>query len=173
MMLPADTVNRKLLAIYLNDHMAASTGTVELVRRVAASNRGSAYGETLAELRNEIEEDHTALATIIDRLDVRADRAKAAVAWSAEKFGRLKLNGQLTGYSPLSRLEELEILELGLTGKLQLWEALRRTEPPGIPAEQLEGLIVRARSQRERLERHRREAASEALGEPAARTTGT
>jgi len=144
MMLPADTVNRKLLAIYLNDHMAASTGTVELVRRVAASNRGSAYGETLAELRNEIEEDHTALATIIDRLDVRADRAKAAVAWSAEKFGRLKLNGQLTGYSPLSRLEELEILELGLTGKL-----------------------------RERLERHRREAASEALGEPAARKTGT
>ena len=101
MMLPADTVNRKLLAIYLNDHMAASTGTVELVRRVAASNRGSAYGETLAELRNEIEEDHTALATIIDRLDVRADRAKAAVAWSAEKFGRLKLNGQPTGYSPL------------------------------------------------------------------------
>ena len=166
-------MNRQLLAIFLNDHMAASIGAVELVRRVAASNRGSAYGETLAELRNEIEEDHTALATIMDRLGVRVDRAKAAVAWSAEKLGRLKLNGQLTGYSPLSRLEELEILELGVTGKLLLWEALRHTEPPGIPPEELDGLIERARSQRDRLGRHRLEAASEALGEPAAPGTGT
>jgi hypothetical protein len=157
-------VNRQLLAIYMNDHMAASTGTVELVRRVAASNRGTAYGETLAELKTEIEEDHTALATIMDRLGVRLDRAKAAVAWSAEKLGRLKLNGQLTGYSPLSRLEELEILELGVTGKRLLWEALRGSEPPGIPPEQLDGLIERARSQGERLGHHRLEAANEALG---------
>ena len=39
------------------------------------------------------------------------------MAWSAEKFGRLKLNGQLSGYSPLSRLEELEILALVAEGK--------------------------------------------------------
>jgi hypothetical protein len=166
-------VNRRLLAIYMNDHLAASTGAVELVRRVAASNRGTVYGETLAELKTEMEEDHTALATIMERLGVRADLAKAAVAWSAEKLGRLKLNGQLTGYSPLSRLEELEILELGIAGKLLLWEALRRVEAPDIPAEQVEGLIERASSQRARLQRHRLDAASEALGEPAAPKTGT
>ena len=38
--------------------------------------------------------------------------------------GRLKPNGQLTGYSPLSRLVELEGLSLGITGKLGLWRAL-------------------------------------------------
>ena len=35
-------------------------------------------------------------------------RAKDGAAWVAEKLGRLKTNGQLTGYSPLSRLVELE-----------------------------------------------------------------
>jgi hypothetical protein len=156
-------VNRRLLAIYLNDHMAASTGAAELIRRSAGSNRGTPYGETLAELRDEIDEDRAALASIMDRLEVRADEIRKAIAWSAEKLGRLKLNGQLTGYSPLSRLEELEILELGVTGKLLLWEALRRAALPGISDEELAHLADRASSQRERLDALRLQAAEEAL----------
>jgi hypothetical protein len=88
------------------------------------------------------------------------------VAWSAEKVGRLKLNGQLTGYSPLSRLEELEILSLGVEGKLAMWRALDRA---GVPEADLEILIKRAQSQRRRLERQRLDAATEAL----AAETGT
>jgi hypothetical protein len=158
-------VHRRLLAIYLNDHMAAATGAMELVRRAAASNRGTPYGAALAQLRIEIEEDRAALASIMDRLGVRIDRARTAVAWSAEKLGRLKLNGQLTGYSPLSRLEEIEILELGVTGKLLLWEALGRALPPGVSGDELSALADRARDQRRRLEPIRLEAASDALGE--------
>jgi hypothetical protein len=156
-------VDRRRLAIYLNDHMAAATGAVELVRRATGANRGTHYGETLAELRTEIEEDRDALASIMAQAGVRADPARKALAWSVEKLGRLKLNGQLTGYSPLSRLEELEILELGVTGKLLLWEALLRN-PPGVPKQELAQLANRARSQRERLENLRLQAASEALG---------
>jgi hypothetical protein len=52
---------------------------------------------------------------------------KVLLGWGAEKAGRLKLNGELLGYSPLSRLEELEALSLGVEGKLALWTALRRT----------------------------------------------
>ena len=96
-----DTMSRRRLAIYLNDHMAASTGAVELVRRAAAANRGNHYGDTLAELRIEIEEDRDGLASIMDRLGIGVDRARKALGWSAEKLGRLKLNGQPTGYSPL------------------------------------------------------------------------
>jgi hypothetical protein len=151
------------LATYLNDHHAASVGAVQLARRVAASNRGTPYGEVLATLASEIEEDREALALIMQRLGIRMDRVKATVAWSAEKLGRLKLNGQVTGYSPLSRLEELEILELGVTGKLLLWEALRRAAPSGVPEAELEPLIRRAQSQRRRLERQRRDAAADAL----------
>lgn len=157
------TMNRKLLAIYLNDHMAGATGAVELARRAAGSNRGTPYGETLAELRNEIEEDRAALASIMGRLEIGVDRTRTVLAWGVEKVGRLKLNGQLTGYSPLSRLEELEILALGVTGKLLLWQSLRRAVSPEIPEADLDQLIKRAQSQRRRLERLRLEAATEAL----------
>jgi len=156
------------LAIYLNDHHAASVGAVALARRSAQRNRGTRYGEMLATLAEEIEEDRQALRLIMQRVGVRADPAKAAAAWSAEKLGRLKLNGQLTGYSPLSRLEELEILSLGVEGKLGMWRALGRAVDHGVPEAELEPLITRAQSQRRRLERQRLEAAAEAFS-----STGT
>lgn len=151
------------LSIYLNDHYAGSVAGAQLARRAAQSNRGTPYGEVLATLAAEIEEDRQSLNLIMQRLGIRSDPAKAAVAWSAEKLGRLKLNGQLTGYSPLSRLEELEILSLGVEGKLALWRALERAADLGVPEAELEALIKRALSQRRRLERQRLAAASEAL----------
>lgn len=156
-------MDRRRLATYLNDHLAAATGAVQVARRAAAANRGTPYGETLALLAEEIEEDRQALALIMRRLGIGPDRVKTSLAWSAEKLGRLKLNGQLTGYSPLSRLEELEILSLGVEGKLLLWQALGRAVGHGIPVAELDALIKRARSQRRRLERRRLEAAAEAL----------
>ena len=52
-----ELMNRKLLGIYLNDHLAGSTGGVELVKRAARSNRESELGEFLATLAVEIGED--------------------------------------------------------------------------------------------------------------------
>jgi hypothetical protein len=95
----------------------------------------------------------------MDRLGIRRDPVKRAAAWGAEKVGRLKLNGQLTGYSPLSRVVELETLSLGVAGKLGLWRALRDVAPGGIPADDLERLIKRAERQRRGLETQRRRAA--------------
>lgn len=151
------------LGIYLGDHYAASIAAVELARRAAQSNRGTRCGEVLEILAAEIEEDRQALKLIMQRLGIRPDPAKTAVAWSAEKLGRLKLNGQLTGYSPLSRLEELEILSLGVEGKLAMWRALGRGLADGVPEAELDALIKRALSQRRRLERQRFDAAAEAL----------
>ena len=151
------------LGIYLNDHYAGSVAAVQLARRAARSNRGTRYGEVLATLADEIDEDRQSLRLIMQRLGIRSDPVKATVAWSAEKLGRLKLNGQLTGYSPLSRLEELEILSLGVEGKLGMWRALERGVDHGIPEAELTTLIKRAESQRRRLERQRLEAAPEAL----------
>ena len=42
--------------------------------------------------------------------------------WVAEKAGRLKLNGSLLTYSPLSRLVELEGLSLGVEGNFRCGE---------------------------------------------------
>lgn len=117
------------LAIYLNDHLAGATGGVELARRAAARNRGqAAFGQPLARICKEIEEDRSTLEQIVDRLGFSQNRVKPAAAWAAEKLGRLKLNGRLRGYSPLSRVLELEGLSMGITGKMALWETLADLE---------------------------------------------
>src|SRR3954447_19931441 len=111
----------KYLGIYLNDHHAAAIGGLELVKRSAGEHQGTELGDFLAGLRDEIEADHAALRAIMDELGVGVDRPKEAGAWVAEKAGRLKLNGQLTGSSPLTPLVELEGLSLGIEGKRLGW----------------------------------------------------
>ena len=154
-----------LLAIYLNDHLAGATVGVELAQRAATSNRTSAYGLFLDQLATEIREDRESLLEIMRSLDVGVDRVKVAAAWTAEKIGRLKLNGRLLGYSPLSRLVEVEALALGVTGKLALWRSLDQLEPrrPELPTATLAQLIARAERQLEGLEEQRLRAASQAL----------
>jgi hypothetical protein len=159
-------VDRKLLGIYLNDHLAGSTAGIELVKRARGENEGSELGRFLDTLAKDIETDRTKLEGFMDDLGIRKDPLKVAAAWGLEKAGRLKLNGQLKGYSPLSRLVELEGLALGVTGKLALWKALRlvaETEPV-LDADELNRLVERAEGQQRALEEHRLVAARTALG---------
>lgn len=158
-------MNRKLLGIYLNDHLAGSTVGVELARRTSGSNRNTVYGDVLERITKEIEEDRAALQSIMERLEIRRDHPKVGVAWVAEKFGRLKPNGRLIGYSPLSRLIELESLALGITGKLSLWEALMEVvdQDARLDADDLRRLSERAERQRKEVWELRQRAAREAF----------
>ncbi len=52
---------------------------------------------------------------------------KRVLAQGVERVGRLKLNGRLVGYSPLSRVLELEALMSGVQAKRGLWRALRQS----------------------------------------------
>jgi hypothetical protein len=158
-------IERRLLAIYLSDHLAGSTGGVELARRARSSNRGTKFGGMLTEVCAEIEADRATLERVMEHLGVKRSAPKVAGAWAAEKLGRLKLNGRLTGYSPLSRLVELEMLHIGITGKIQLWLALVETQGDKLAEFDLAGLIERAESQRARVERLRLDAAREAFAE--------
>lgn len=151
------------LATYLRDHHAGATAGVELARRAAGSNQGNRYGDELARIAVEIAEDRDALEQVMSELGVRADPLKDRAAWVAEKVGRLKPNGSVIGYSPLSRVVELEGLVLGVTGKLALWESLKEVIGPRIDGVDLDRLAERAADQRGRLEALRRTAASEAL----------
>jgi hypothetical protein len=159
-------VNKKLLGIYLNDHLAGSTTGIELVKRACSANQGSELGRFLAELVMQIDSDRKTLQRIMDDLGIRPDHAKVAGAWMLEKAGRLKPNGQLRGYSPLSRLVELEGLALGVTGKLAVWKALRLLADgePALDAAELDRLVDSAKEQQRQLEEHRLAAAREALG---------
>jgi hypothetical protein len=156
-----------LLAIYLNDHLAGSTAGLELVRRAQGSNAGTPLGAFLAGLAVEIEEDRQSLERIMKRLDVGKDRLKVGAAWAGEKAGRLKLNGRLTSYSPLSRLVEIEGLLIGVSGKRACWLGLLEiaAREPRLDTEELERLVARAEAQLEGLRAHHAEAADEALAE--------
>ena len=115
----------KYLPIYLNDHYAGSTLGVELAKRAAKNNDGNAeFGPALATLASEIDEDRHSLKRIMARLDVSEDRLKASIFWLGEKVGRLKPNGELLQFSPLSRVVEIEGLITGVGGKLSLWRTL-------------------------------------------------
>lgn len=155
-----------MLAIYLNDHLAGATAGVELARRAARSNRGSAYGAFLEKLAREIDEDRESLREVMGRLGIGVDRLKVLGGWGSEKLGRLKLNGRLVGYSPLSRVVELEVLLLAVEGKLALWRSLEQLKGD---LSQLSGvdfaiLIARGEGQVAELERNRIRAVAEALG---------
>ena len=153
------------LDVYLNDHLSGAMLGVELSRRAAKSNRGTPTGEFLKRLHFEIVEDRRTLGAIMGALAVERSPAKPAAAWLVEKVGRLKLNGRVRGYSPLSRLVELEGLEAGVTGKRSLWQALSRAYPDDarLAPFNLGALVARAEEQLDGLCAHRLAAAREAL----------
>ncbi|NGN69359.1 hypothetical protein G5C51_36415 [Streptomyces sp. A7024] len=146
---PAGGPARKLLAIYLNDHLAGATSGAGLARRAAQTHPRSAADGALVLLATEIEEDRETLLEIMADLDIPVRRYKRCAAWATEKIARLKPNGRLLRRSGLSTLIELEALELGVEGKLRLWQTLAAVADgdsrldPGRLAE----LIDRARQQ--------------------------
>jgi hypothetical protein len=153
------------LSIYLNDHLAGATVGVQLARRTARANKKHPSGPVLAQLAEDIDQDRETLLDLMGRLDTKPDRIKVWLGWTAEKAGRLKLNGELLRYSPLSRLVELEGLALGVSGKLHMWRAFKQVlaTDARLAAIDLDALIERAESQRDRLERLRLAAAEESL----------
>jgi hypothetical protein len=156
----------RLLATYLNDHLAGATAGLELAKRARGSNEGTPLGDFLDRLAAEIEEDRRALRGMMADLEIGEDRLKVALGWVGEKVGRLKLNGQLTGYSPLSRLVELEGLLIGVSAKLRTWQNLRMLADgePRLDAAALERLTERAERQVRELDEQRETVARAALG---------
>jgi hypothetical protein len=154
------------LKIYMQDHLAGSTFGAELAQRAARQNQGSAYGDFLSQLATEIKEDRATLVQFMQRVGAKGDELKNTLAWTAEKAGRLKLNGRLKGYAPLSRVVELEGLIGGVQGKLSMWRAFHEVAPdhPEFGAAELKRLITRAERQLSGLSEHHLIAARDAFG---------
>lgn len=158
-------LSRELLPIYLNDHLAAATGGSDLAHRAAGSNEGTELGEFLSDLAAQIDADRAQLEDVLARLDVTRDPVKTGAVWLAEKLGRLKLNGRLLEYSPLSRVIELEGLIAGVNAKIALWRTLAAAAPdePRIADVNFVHLIARGEEQLEGLERHHGDAVATML----------
>ncbi len=155
-----------LLGIYLNDHLAGATGGSELARRAARSASGTA-ADVLRRIAADVEQDRLALLEVMATLGVPVRAYKVYTAWVGEKAGRLKLNGYLLTRSPLSSLEELEMLRLGVEGKAAGWRTIRvlADKDTRLDPGRLDELIARARRQADQLEELRVSAAAEIVGE--------
>lgn len=157
---------RDLLGIYLNDHLAGAIAGTGLARRMAASAEpGTERAAVLGRLASEITADRAALLRIMTALGVPVRGYKVFAAWAGERAGRLKLNGRLLTRSPLSDLEETEMLRLGVDGKAAGWRTLRAlAERDGrLDAGRLDDLLARAGRQSRELESLRVSTAEELL----------
>ncbi len=159
-----------LLGIYLNDHLAGATGGLELARRAAASHRGPAADGALQRLAADVAQDRAALADIMAALSIPVRAYKVYAAWIGEKAARLKLNGHLLTRSPLTSLEELEMLRIGVEGKTAGWRTLRvlAETDKRLDSGRLDELIARAQRQAALLEELRVRAAGQVIGLEAA-----
>lgn len=115
-----------LLQVYVGDHWAGAGAGAALAKRLVSSNKDSPWYETLHRIMVAIEADQAALARVREALGSSGFSVKRVLARTAEYVGRFKLNGRLIGYSPLSRVLELEALIAGVQAKRQLWSALQR-----------------------------------------------
>ena len=162
-------MEHRYLGIYLNDQLAAGLLWRETARRAQRSNDGSDLGAALARVAAAIAEDVETFEAIMRRLGVRRNPVKTAAAVAAERMGRLKLNGRLTSYSPLSRFVELDLLTYGIQGKKVLWQNLRDCARLGerLPDFDFDALIARAQAQLDEIEPFRLSAGAAALGDAA------
>jgi hypothetical protein len=158
---------RDLLGIYLNDHLAGAVAGSELARRCERNNAGTRYAEPLRGIANAIAEDRRTLEHLMTALGVAGNPAKQLSALTAERISRLKPNGRLTGYSPLSRIVEFDGLSAGINGKRVLWLSLLAVADryPALRAEELRRLVDRADEQLETIQRLRDQASVEAFVE--------
>lgn len=154
-----------LLGIYLNDHLAGATGGTQLARRAAGGAGGTAASGALRRFAAEVAQDRATLLQVMLALGIPVRRYKVYAAWIGEKAGRLKFNGHLTSRSPLSSLEELEMLRLGVEGKAAGWRTLRvlAGQDPRLDTGQLDELIARAQRQSGLLEELRVRAAADVI----------
>jgi hypothetical protein len=104
---PASPPNRSL-GIYMNDQLASGLVFREVARRAARANAGTESGRALARVAAEIAEDIDTFERLMERLGLQRSRMKPRLAIVTERLTRLKLNGRLLAYSPLSRFVELD-----------------------------------------------------------------
>lgn len=144
-----ERATERYLPLYLRDHWAAAGGGVSLARRISAENHSTPWAGELQELALQIAADDSMLQSI--RMFIRTGsgrgRLRRRMVVVTERLSRLKLNGRLVRYSPLSRVLEAEGLISGITAKQRLWLAMRESVATELPDFDFDRLVDRAESQ--------------------------
>ena len=155
-------VNRANLATYLNDHLAGSVVALELLDHLADSTDDDGHEAFVCDLREAIRADQEVLQKLLEKLAVSESTPRKVGAWFMEKAGELKLKVDGPTDAALGRLEALEGLLLGISGKRALWRALESAIEP-IDGFDFQALAQRAEEQLAAVEQRRLKAARRAF----------
>ena len=148
------------LSVYLNDHLAGSAAALDLAARIREESEGTALGTFLAQLIVDVEADQDQLQRVMDRLEIEQSSLKQAGSRVMEKVSQLKFKEPGAGPA-VTRLLQIEFLQLGVQGKHALWRALAHLTAvePRLSRTDFDALMKRADDQVAGLEQHRLEAA--------------
>ena len=153
------------LGVYLNDHLAGSVIALELLEQLRNETSDSNDTLTLANIQAEIEADRQTLEDLITTLDIDISQPRQALAWVTEKLGQVKLHVDDPSHGALRRLEALETVAIGISGKRALWRALEAIAAgyPALYRIDFPTLLRRADEQLDVVEGLRLKAARDAL----------
>jgi hypothetical protein len=162
--------NLDLLAVYCNDHLAASIGGIELVKRMLGIHRGTEHEGPLSQLLGELQEESSSLRAQMRAMGFPVRQYKQLALWAGEKLSRVKLNGRLLSRSPLSDLVEFEFLASAVRGKRSGFETLREVAEVDdrLDKAEFDRLIEQANRQYDWLTHTRRDVAAAVFGGRAA-----
>jgi hypothetical protein len=159
------TVANKHLAIYLNDHLAGSTGALELLTHLAEAHSGTPVADSLMQLHAEIHADRQELEHLIARLHITESASRKVGAWLGEKMAQLKLQMDDKATGAMHLFEGLEVIAIGIQGKRALWRVLGvvSENDPELRGLDYNQLVQRSEDQHQRVEVMRLAAAKEAF----------
>ena len=151
------------LAIYLHDHLGAANFALELLEKWHRDGEPPDFAHWAGQLHDEIAADREILRQILERVGEESHSPKEALGWIAEKLSRYKLSHRRP--PEFARFEGLEVLALGILGKLSLWETLQllASHDARLGGHDYPHLAERARSQHAEVERCRLEICQAAL----------
>jgi len=139
------------LATYLHDHLAGAASAIELLEMLRDQHPGESVGALAARLVAEVEADRGVLDALARRVADGSSLLKDAAGWLGGKISQLKLSHHAAG--TLGTFQALEVLALGILGKVALWQALMEVAPSDarLSGVDLQALEERAHAQHARV----------------------
>ncbi len=155
------------LEVYLTDHLAGATAGVNLAQMATEEHRADEHGAFFGEIASEIKADYETLERLIADLGTEKSATKTAAAEIGSKMMAPKFTGG--DDDEFNAFITLETLSIGVEGKLCMWKALKTVADayPTLGDYDLDDLLERAQSQRDRIEAKRLEVAPQALAHTA------
>lgn len=143
-----DRIDWPLLSLYMSDHISGATAGVQRMSRMAEEYKDTPHGADLARMTRELKEERAFYLELVKRRGLPQRSYRQVAAWIGERVGRLKLNGRLTGGSPMTPVLESELMQGAVLAKIAGWRTLSTyADDLGVGTEVFERFIERGENQ--------------------------